>query len=305
VASRIYGDADPAFSGTVTGFVLNDNLTNATTGTAAFSAPATLNSNVGSYAINGSGLTANNGNYLFVQDAGNATAYSILQRGIFIVANGVSKMYGSADALTYSVGGSGLAAWDTKATVFTGALSRTAGADVLSSPYAINQGTLAANSNYSITNFTGNDLVITPAPLTVAGIPATKVLGTIDPLLKYTVAGLKYTDTADVALAGTLARDTGETIGSYTVNNGTLALISSNYTYNPTTDYTPCNFTILAPTVVQEITQTILKVGTPKTETAATTEEEDEKLAEEAITTEVATAEGIISGAEVRLPVCR
>jgi hypothetical protein len=34
-------------------------------------------SNVGSYAINGSGLTANNGNYSFVQTAGNATALTI------------------------------------------------------------------------------------------------------------------------------------------------------------------------------------------------------------------------------------
>jgi filamentous hemagglutinin family protein len=303
-ASRTYGDANPAFSGTVTGFVLNDNLANATTGTAAFSTPAPLNSNVGSYAINGSGLTAINGNYLFTQATRNATAYSILQRGISIVANAVSKMYGSPDALTFNVVGS-LAAWDTNATAFTGVLSRTAGENVVGSPYAITQGTLNANSNYSITGFTSNNLVVTPAPLTVAGIPATKVLGTIDPLLKYTVAGLKYSDTADAVLAGALARDVGETIGSHTVNNGTLALVSSNYSYNPTTDFTPCNFTILAPTVVQEITQAILKVGTPKTETAATTEEKDEKLAEAAIVTEVTKAEGIISGTEGQMPVCR
>jgi MBG domain (YGX type) len=42
-----------------------------------FTSTATSLSNVGSYAINGSGLTANNGNYVFVQAAGNATALTI------------------------------------------------------------------------------------------------------------------------------------------------------------------------------------------------------------------------------------
>jgi len=42
-----------------------------------FTTSATLSSAVGSYAINGSGLTANNGNYTFVQAAGNATALTI------------------------------------------------------------------------------------------------------------------------------------------------------------------------------------------------------------------------------------
>ncbi|MCH7346029.1 hypothetical protein LZ017_21935, partial [Pelomonas sp. CA6] len=64
-ASRLYGAANPTFSGTVTGFVNSDTLANATTGTLAFATPATATSNVGSYAINGSGLTANNGNYVF------------------------------------------------------------------------------------------------------------------------------------------------------------------------------------------------------------------------------------------------
>jgi len=51
---------------------------NATTGTLTFTTPATSASGAGSYAINGSGLTANNGNYTFAQAAGNATALSIL-----------------------------------------------------------------------------------------------------------------------------------------------------------------------------------------------------------------------------------
>jgi len=75
--TRAYGAANPPFTGTVTGFVNSDTQANATTGTLTFSSTATTVSNVGSYAINGSGLTANNVNYTFVQAASNATALTI------------------------------------------------------------------------------------------------------------------------------------------------------------------------------------------------------------------------------------
>src|SRR5207302_2021412 len=76
-ASRAFGVNNPTFTGTVTGFVNGEIQATATTGTLTFTSPATATSNVGSYAINGSGLTANNGNYTFVQAAGNATALSV------------------------------------------------------------------------------------------------------------------------------------------------------------------------------------------------------------------------------------
>jgi hypothetical protein len=44
-----------------------------------FGTAATSSSSVGSYAINGSGLTANNGNYTFVQAVGNALALTVTQ----------------------------------------------------------------------------------------------------------------------------------------------------------------------------------------------------------------------------------
>jgi len=77
-ANMIYGSAVPGLSGSVGGFVGSDTPASATTGTLAFTTPATSSSSVGLYAINGSGLTANNGNYTFVQAAGNVTALSLL-----------------------------------------------------------------------------------------------------------------------------------------------------------------------------------------------------------------------------------
>jgi hypothetical protein len=76
-ASMTYGSAVPGLSGSVSGFVGTDNQGNATTGTLTFTPATTSTSGVGSYAINGTGLTANNGNYTFVQATGNATALTI------------------------------------------------------------------------------------------------------------------------------------------------------------------------------------------------------------------------------------
>ncbi len=76
-ASRERGDPNPSFSGSVTGFVPGESLASATTGGLSFTSPALQTSPEGAYAINGSGLTANNGNYTFIQAPGNSTALTI------------------------------------------------------------------------------------------------------------------------------------------------------------------------------------------------------------------------------------
>ena len=62
--SRTYGAANPALTGaeSATGLVNGDTLAGVTTGTASYATAATSGSNVGSYAINGSGISANSGN---------------------------------------------------------------------------------------------------------------------------------------------------------------------------------------------------------------------------------------------------
>ena len=76
-ASRDFGFPNQTFSGTVTGFVNNETQATATAGTLLFTSPTDNTTVVGNYPINGSGLTANNGNYVFVQAPGNATALTI------------------------------------------------------------------------------------------------------------------------------------------------------------------------------------------------------------------------------------
>jgi uncharacterized repeat protein (TIGR03803 family) len=78
-ASMAFGSVIPPLTGSVTGFVTGENQVNATTGTLTFTTSATSSSGVGSYAITGSGLAANNGDYTFGQAAGNALALTIAQ----------------------------------------------------------------------------------------------------------------------------------------------------------------------------------------------------------------------------------
>jgi hypothetical protein len=76
-ASRPAGTDNPAFTGLVTGFVNNETLATATSGTALFTSPADAASAAGRYAIDGSGLTANHGNYVLMQAAGNTSALTV------------------------------------------------------------------------------------------------------------------------------------------------------------------------------------------------------------------------------------
>jgi|GEM_PF-1439575 len=103
-ATRYFGDPNPAFSGTVTGFINGDTEAAATNGTLNFTTPATASSNIGSYAINGSGLTA--ANYNFVQAPANSTAFTITRSGdatlaALSVAQGTFDVPFSAGNLAY------------------------------------------------------------------------------------------------------------------------------------------------------------------------------------------------------------
>jgi len=139
-----------------------------------------------------------------------------------------TKSYGAADpALTFSA--TGLQLTDTVATALTGALTRAAGETVAGGPYPITQGTLLANSNYTV-SFTGNALVITPAALVIVAQPKSKTYGATEPVLTFTTGGLQFSDTPETVLTGGLARSSGETVAGapYAIAQGTLAA-NGNY----------------------------------------------------------------------------
>ena len=125
----------------------------------------------------------------------------------------------------------------------SGSLARTAGQNV--GTYAINQGNLAASTNYTV-SFVGNSFTITPASLSVAATPVTTVYGTY-PGLGYTASGLTNGDTSSV-ISGALTRTGTNNVGTYSILQGTLGA-SSNYTVTftgATYAITPAALTVAA-----------------------------------------------------------
>ncbi|MFC1226799.1 MBG domain-containing protein, partial [Pedobacter sp. BG31] len=112
--------------------------------------------------------------------------------------------YGDADpALTYTFAPA-LVTGDS----FSGSLTRTPGENV--GTYAINQGTLALSSNYSLT-YVGADLTISAKTITVTAAAKSKTYGDADPALTYTFAPALVTGDS---FSGSLTRTPGENVGT-------------------------------------------------------------------------------------------
>ena len=240
--SRIYGDPNPALTGTVTGFKNGESIPTATTGALAFATPAVPASNVGTYAINGSGLTANNGNYAFVQAGTNGTALIVTQRPITLTAGSAAREYGDpnpAVAVTANptAPGTGVAPHETLAAAFpslgaaSGAIGTTPVGNYAAGPNAYSV-TGATNANYLVTPVQGA-LAITPATLTYVANAAAREYGDPNPVLSGAVTGFKNGETIGTATTGALAFTTaaiGTTpVGAYVIDGGGLA--AANYAF--------------------------------------------------------------------------
>ena len=234
--TKTYGQTDPALGYMVSGLGAGDSAASVLSG----SLQRTAGENVGRYAI-GRGTLAANGNYTLSFTDG---TLAITPATLRVLATDASKTYGQSDpALGYTV--TGLAAWDSAASVLSGSLQRTAGENV--GRYAIGRGTLAANGNYTL-SFTDGTLAITPATLRVLAADASKTYGQSDPVLGYTVTGLVVGDSAASVLSGGLLRTAGENVGRYAIGRGTLAA-NGNYTLSftdGTLAITPATLRVLA-----------------------------------------------------------
>ena len=220
-ASKVYGAADPAFSGTLVGFLAADNVTatyTRTAGQTVAGSPYTISATLAP-----AGVLSN---YSITYGTG---SFTITKAPLTVTATvGQSKVYGAAMptlAYTYAT----LVNGDT-ASVFSGALASTATASSSVGSYPITQGTLSAGANYAIT-FVGTTFAVTPAPLTVtATVGQSKVYGAAMPTLAYTYATLVNGDTSSV-FSGALATTAtaSSSVGSYPITQGTLSA-GANYT---------------------------------------------------------------------------
>jgi hypothetical protein len=214
-ATKTYGDADPAFTFTLSEALVGDDMIAGTLGRAA-------GEGVGEYALTLGSVTAGE-NYELEFESADLT---IQARSIQVTATAASKTYGDADpAFAWTVSAGSLVGEDTLA----GALGRDTGEDA--GDYALTIGTLA-NENYEI-DFVSADLTISPKSITVRGVDSSKEYGATDPELEATSDDLVGDDT----LSGVPTRILGESVGEYTIRRGSVSA-GPNYTIGTWTDGT-------------------------------------------------------------------
>lgn len=226
--SKIYGTADP---------VLTYTYTPALSGGDSFSGSLSRDpgEDAGFYAITAGTLTAGSNYNLTI-----APEYmEIIAKPITVVATNMqSKAYGDSDpTFTYYTLGS-LESGDS----FSGSLSRDAGEDL--GLYAITLGTLSAGANYNVSFTSSNFEIKVKNIMIIPDADQTKEYGDADPVLTFTTTSpIAPWDT----WSGALDREAGETVGTYDINQGTLAL---NSNYNISFPLMPVEFEITKKSIV-------------------------------------------------------
>lgn len=216
-ASKIYGDADPTFTGVLAGFLTADDVTADYTrvdGETVAGSPYTIIA-----VLSPAGVL---GNYDITY---NTADFTITKKAASVTPNAASKIYGDTEpTLTGALTGF------LPADAVTADYARAAGETVAGSPYLISATLSPAGvlGNYNITYNTAN-FTITIRSITVTADDKSKFVGEVDPPLTYTVTegSLAFSDT----FTGALARISGELVGTYAITRGNLAL---NANYNMT-----------------------------------------------------------------------
>jgi hypothetical protein len=211
------------------------------------------------------GLTgSDSGNYILANGTAQTTA-NITPKALMVIADAQTKTYGQVDpTLSYTSSGyvrgtfNGVTVNDTAASVLTGTITRAAGEAVHGGPYAISQGSLASNGNYTI-SYTPNFLTITPATITVTGITgndkpydatATATLN----IGAASLVGRIGSDSLGVAATGVFVNPSAGTGKTVAISNlaltgaasGNYVLASSGNESSVTASITPDNLTITA-----------------------------------------------------------
>jgi 6-phosphogluconolactonase (cycloisomerase 2 family) len=206
-ATRIYGDPNPAFSFTITGFVNGETAAVVSGSPACTSADPTAA--VGTYPITCTTGTLSAANYTFTFVSGNLT---ITPAALSVAAADASRVYGDPNpAFTGTI--TGIKNGDN----ITAAYSTTATAASPVGTYPIIPALVDPNgklSNYTVTSTNGT-LTITPAPLSVVAANATRFYGDPNPAFTGTITGIKNAD--NITATYSSAADPTSAPGTYPI----------------------------------------------------------------------------------------
>src|SRR6267142_2250018 len=205
--SRLYGQTNPLFTVTYTGFVNGQNA-GIVSGALLSSTSANTNSPVGSYPISVSGQSAPNYTISYVDGT-----LSVLPAALLVQAQDKSRAYGQTNPVfTASVSGF-VNAEDNS--VLGGALVFNTAADTNSPvgtyPIAVS-GLLS--TNYSIT-FSNGTLTVTPFALTVTANNQSRTYGATNPVLTGTLTGAVNGD--HITASYSTVADTNSPVANYSI----------------------------------------------------------------------------------------
>lgn len=223
--SRTYGEANPTFTITYSGFVNGENQSVLTTVPTAITS-ATQTSPVGTYPITISGGEAQN--YTFEYVSGEMT---VNKASLYVQVMDSEKEYGD-DNPTFTVGYSGLKNNETvpewiTAPSFTTSANK--GSNVGTYPVSVT----CNPKNYNIVSNTSGTLTITKAPLTIKANNVSMNYGGPMPTYTFAYTGFKNNDNTSVLTVmptiSTLASTTSN-VGTYTITPKDA--VATNYEMN-------------------------------------------------------------------------
>ncbi len=241
-ASRVYGDANPEFTVTYSGFVNGDD-TNVLSGTLLASTTATTNSSVGNYPITASGQTAANYSVSYVDGT-----LTITPAVLSVVANDAGKIYGSTNPVFTGTLNGVRNADDITATYQSSATAGTGVGTYDITPVLNDPGVKLTNYNVFSTNGT---LIISKATLTVTANDDTKVYGAANPTFTVDYSGFQNSDSTNV-ISGSPSFAVSPAVngvGNYAIvpSAGTLSAVNYDFAFvNGTLSVTPASLTITA-----------------------------------------------------------
>lgn len=267
--SKTYGDANPAFTGVITGYV-NSETETVITGSASYTCTADATTPVGSVDIvtDVTGMSADN--YSFSAVNGTLT---IDKAQLTVTADNKTRVYG-AENPTFTSAITGMVNSESVADACSGTPEYTCtaiGTSPVGTPVTITPtiGTLAS-TNYSFT-FVDGELTITKAELTVAADNKTKAYGEVNPTFTGTITGLANSETEAVITGSasyTCTADETTAVGTVDIVTDVTAMSADNYSFtgvNGTLTITKATATVTLGTL------TFIYDGNPKPVTATTT----------------------------------
>lgn len=225
-ASRLYGDSDPQFSSSYTGFVNNEDE-RVITSHGSYQSTATRQSNVGTYTIKQSGATAQN--YVFEYEDGTLT---VNKAPLKMTANDKTMTYGSS-LPTFDAKYDGLKnnetqpTWNVKPTFNTKASQSSR---VGRYPITISN---ADAKNYQLTVYDGN-LTVEKADLTVGVENKSRDYGDANPEFTLYYSGLRNNEKVpEWVQSPTIETKANRQspVGTYTVSIGNAS--AANYNIKP------------------------------------------------------------------------